>query len=75
MNVTSRIITAIATETDESPLDLPPLYKTIDPDALESLLTSTNTPQFQVSFVYCGYQIHVYKDGTIDHFEVKKTEP
>lgn len=46
----------------------PPLYSVIDPDALESLFTSTDgdgPSHGHVSFRYHGYDVRVSSDGAI----------
>jgi len=60
------IVEVIAEREDTDPSDLPPLHDTIDTLIFESLLRSvTDEAQQHVRFLYCGYQITVYDDGTI----------
>lgn len=43
--------------------ELPPLYDTIDPDALNAIFEDGNgRSTVEVKFVYCGYEVTV--DGT-----------
>ncbi|WP_227380723.1 HalOD1 output domain-containing protein [Haladaptatus halobius] len=49
--------------------DCEPLYDVIDPDALEALFASTQRDTDRtgsVTFQYCGYQVTVFSDRTID---------
>ena len=62
MGATFEIIERVATLEDTSPMDLPPLYDTIDPDRLEGLLESDGVT---VTFHYCGYQVVVGSDDTL----------
>ncbi|MFC6764323.1 HalOD1 output domain-containing protein [Natrinema soli] len=52
------VIEAVAEETDSDPLDLPPLYETIEPDALNTLFNSSETSS-QVLFQYAGFEVVV----------------
>jgi len=58
-----------ATIPDESPTEddatmpLPPLYESIDPDALNRICQSaTDETEMRVTFTYCGYELTV-KNG------------
>ena len=42
----------------------PPLYETIDTEALESLLSDIDGSSVEVQFEYSGYRIHASSDGT-----------
>lgn len=55
-----------------------PLYETIDTDALQAVLESTNPSEMRasVSFTYCGYHIHVDNAGTVQVTDPRSdTEP
>jgi hypothetical protein len=52
------ILEPIAQREGVAMTDLPPLYETIDPEALEDVATSTT----HIEFTYCGYLIHVVGD-------------
>ncbi|SFC56178.1 hypothetical protein SAMN05444422_110124 [Halobiforma haloterrestris] len=57
-----RVVTKIAEADDVEPATLePPLYSTIDPDALDALVESGDADT-TVSFAYHGYEVRV--DGT-----------
>lgn len=53
------IVDRVAEMEEQDPLDLPPLYDTVDPDALDCLAESS-----KVQFEYIGYNITV-DSGTI----------
>ncbi|MFB1062412.1 HalOD1 output domain-containing protein [Natrinema sp. H-ect4] len=55
---TNAVIEAVAEATDSDPLDLPPLYEAVDPDALNTLFDSSETSG-QVSFPYAGFEVTV----------------
>lgn len=64
------VIELVADLENVNPVELsPPLYSTVDPDALDSLFPASpsGSPQTagQVRFQYCGYEIHVRNDGEI----------
>ncbi|PGF13876.1 hypothetical protein CP556_22525 [Natrinema sp. CBA1119] len=55
---------AVAEATDSNPLELPPLYDAIDPDALNTLFNGSET-NIQVLFQYAGFEI-VVQDGEVE---------
>lgn len=61
------IVTAVADAKDVSPMDLPPLYSSIDPDALDSLVGSPDAtrgePEVSVTLTYDSYEVTVVGDG------------
>ena len=61
------VITEIARREDVSPLNLPPLYETLESDLCDQLFEST--PEFEglepVSFQYHGYSVRIQLDGTV----------
>lgn len=61
------VITAIAEEAGMDPVTLKPLGKVIDPDALDTLLASTNyserPPDASLEFTYQNYRILVKANG------------
>lgn len=64
-----RVVEAVADAEDADPLDLPPLFGAIDPDALDSLFSSRlgsgASPIGEVSFSYGGYEVTVSADGRV----------
>lgn len=61
--VAERIVQAVADSTDDDALELPPLYDTIDPEALDALVTRISDGE--VSFNYAGQRVTVQSDGTV----------
>lgn len=61
-SVSGDIVRAVAEQAGEDPVELPPLYNYIDPDALESLFTGQQSGQ--IEFMYIGYRVSVsFGDG------------
>jgi len=56
------IVYRVAELEGTTPLELPPLHETVDPDALDTLLDSEGVT---VSFDYYGYYVYMTSDGTI----------
>lgn len=63
--VSTAVIEAISSLTGRSTLDLPPMYATIDPDALDALFADRLTDG-AVSFTYVGHRVTVHADRTIE---------
>lgn len=62
------IAEAVAERVDSEPTALdPPLYESVDPDALDALLTSLSENEVggSVSFSYFGFDVVVHADGTV----------
>lgn len=61
---TERVVKAVATYTDTDPLELPPLYDSLDSDALDAVThgLSNGTVQFQ----YADHSVTVHGDGTVE---------
>ena len=57
-----RIIEYVADSIGRDVEDLAPLYDSIDPDALTTILQAENV---SVSFEYDGVDVHVWSDGTM----------
>lgn len=69
-SVSEAVLDAVASVSGIDPIELDPLYYTIDPDALDALFESrpstTDLPRdVQVSFSYVGLQITVTAAGQI----------
>lgn len=58
------IVNAVAAATGRTMTDLPPLQQRVDPDALETLLTSSSS--ITITFSYAGTVVSAHGDGTID---------
>ena len=66
--VADRVVEEVSTAEGVSPSSLPPLYDAVDPEALETLLTSTRDGQsapVRVSFPYEGYTVTVTDGGEV----------
>ncbi|MEY7852236.1 HalOD1 output domain-containing protein [Natrarchaeobius sp. A-rgal3] len=63
------IVTAVASVLERDPLELAPLYETVDPDALDSLFQHAHRTDdagtHEVWFTYEGVDIGVRSDGEI----------
>lgn len=67
-DVSQLIVEAVAEREGVSPLRLPPLYGSVDPDALDQLFASPSTAdqlQLEVEFVYNGYRVTVSEGGAV----------
>lgn len=67
--ITTKITETVAEAEGIDPIDLPPLYSVVDPDALEALFqprTELGDPTARVVFTYNGYEVTVDADGTVD---------
>jgi len=65
--VSEAVVNAVAAAAGTSVLELPPLARTVDPDALEVLVESMSAdPENSVSFAYAGYDVTVTSSGTVD---------
>lgn len=61
--VMARVVEEVAERTGTSPYELPPLFDTIDPDALERVIESLN--EGMVQFEYAGETVTVRSDGQV----------
>ena len=59
------VVEAVAAATDRTPTELPLLQNTLDPDALNALLTG-ETASVTVSFQYAGVTVSASEDGSIE---------
>jgi len=69
MSPSRRVIHETAERKDVSPTDLPPLHRTVDPDALDRLFDPTvNSARMDGStaFEYAGYAVTVHADGYVE---------
>lgn len=74
------VVETVAIATDRRPMGLEPLYGSNDPDALDSLIQTTETPSAvgntTVAFVLDGHEVVVQRDGTAVMRRVEsRTEP
>ncbi|WP_266077742.1 HalOD1 output domain-containing protein [Haladaptatus caseinilyticus] len=65
--IAKKVITAIATVSDDSPTELEPLYESVSPDALEDLFDRPSHARVptRVEFRHEGFEIVVHRDGRI----------
>lgn len=58
------VIETVADATDREPLALDPLYHSVDTDALDRLVVSSQK-ETTVTFSYAGRDVTVHSDGTV----------
>lgn len=58
-----RVVAAISNALDVKPTSIPPLYDTIDPEALDRLLASEAA--VEIVFEYEGHAIEIASDGSV----------
>ncbi|WP_458205600.1 HalOD1 output domain-containing protein [Haladaptatus sp. NG-SE-30] len=63
--MTHRVVAAVADEADTRTTELPPLYHSIDPDALNEMVERGGN-DFTISFSFAGYEVLVDGDGSIE---------
>jgi len=68
--VSERVVMAVSEARDTDPLELPPLYDVVDPDALDALFASgageSQAGPGNVTFVFDGCEVIVHSDGEVD---------
>jgi len=67
--VYERVVTGVAALEGTEPVELPPLFEAIDPDALATVFETTASGRRRsgtVEFTYAGHQIHISFDETGD---------
>ncbi|GAA1345973.1 hypothetical protein GCM10009647_090530 [Streptomyces sanglieri] len=69
-NLTEAIILRIAEQKDVSPFEMPPLYETINPVALNELFQEQQSGR--LSFEYAGYEVVVHGRKRVT---IHKTDP
>lgn len=60
-----QIVNAVAASSNTPPEELPPLFDTIDPDALDQLFHRRGT-HGRIEFQYAGFQLLAQNDGGIE---------
>ena len=63
--VSYRVIQQVAAATGTDPLDLDPLYETIDPEALDAVFDTATPPEASVTFTLADCEVTVYGSGEI----------
>ncbi len=61
----TEIIRKIAAVTGEEPTELPPIYDTIDPEALDKIVNSVASEDFEIEFVYGDYRVMIDETGVV----------
>jgi len=65
-----QIIETVGEAAGVDPLELPPLYKTIDPEAIDALIAGSESSQSTspdiIKFAYADYLVTVYSDQTVE---------
>jgi len=68
--ISIQIVEAIAETAGADPLELPPLYETIDPEAIDALVADSEAGQStspdMIKFAYAGYVITVDSNQTVE---------
>ncbi|MFD1598336.1 HalOD1 output domain-containing protein [Halobellus rarus] len=62
-SLTEEVILQVAESEDTSPMELSPLAEVIDPDALETVVSSDSV--IEVSFRYEGYTVIIDRNGNV----------
>lgn len=62
--ISHRVVFAVAKRADVRPNDLPPLYDSIDPDALNAVVDSGDT-DLVISFSFSGYEVTIDGERTV----------
>lgn len=75
-SVTNAVVTAVSTATDAGVSELPPLYDSLDPDALEGIFSTLSGGaerrcDGRVVFEYGGYEVHVESSGLVRLYRPK----
>lgn len=67
--VSARVIDALADAAGTDPMDVPPLYGTVDPDALDRLVASlgdtAGTSPATIEFTHADHRVTITLDGNV----------
>jgi hypothetical protein len=61
----TRVVRCVSDALDCDPLDLPPLYDAVDPDALDALVPWPSRGRRRLSFRFAGVEVHVAEAGDV----------
>lgn len=64
-SMTVRVVECVAAARDVSVLDLPPLDRTVDTDAIDSLFTPHDREGCSIGFTYAGTAVEISADGEV----------
>ena len=67
-----QVVLAVLERGDQSPTELSPLYETIDPEALDTLLRGNGS--VRMTFEYEGYEVRVQNFDRVVLHEIEKEE-
>lgn len=67
-NASELLVGAVADIDDADPLELEPLYETVDPDAIDDFVSSECHPDVggHMSFAFAGYDVRVHASGLLE---------
>jgi hypothetical protein len=68
VHVSVQVVQTVAEHRDTVPVDLPPLFEVIDPDALDTLFNPVQPGVplgTEVTFTYVGHEVTVADDGEV----------
>lgn len=64
-SVSIEIVQRVATATGRDESELPPLYESVNPEALDSLVDSLSAPSVSITFTYLDFTVTVTGTGTV----------
>lgn len=65
MDISTSIVYSVASSTGSSPLDLPPLSETIDPEVISKFTDSVSDEFATLTFSYCGHKVIIQGTGEV----------
>ena len=68
MSISEQVITTVANATNRDPLELPALFHTIDPDALDTLIETMRMGEF--IFEFAGASVTIHRSGAVSAVSV-----
>lgn len=68
-SASAAVVRAVAAFTGRDPLSMEPLYRSVDPDALDALFESPSQGAGLVEFSFCGLRVQVTASGEGRLFE------
>lgn len=66
-SVAENVVQSVAASAKTDPVELPPLYDAIEPDALDAMVHRMSNGE--VCFSYAGHKVTVRNDGTVNVME------
>lgn len=68
-DISTAVVLAVARASGTDPMELPPLYDHVDPDALDALVAHNTERSAQtnlaITFLFTGYEVTIRADGEI----------